>query len=751
MRRIAWVIWGLLVFHTSMLAQIAHTQEAHMPVMQCGYTNHFPVTQPCTRFFYVSAQGDDTHDGHTPATAWKKLEKVNATAFSAGDAVLFEGGSTFTGTLTLQMTAPGSAEHPVIIGSYGQGQAVINGQTGNGVVIRGCTGVSVRNLKVIGAGRKTGNTHGTGVLLDTCQFCLVDQIDVSGFQHAGVEVRGSSDIRLTHVHAHDNGYAGISSAGRGRSKDLYLGDCRAINNAGDPTILNNHSGNGIVLGNLAGATVEYCEATENGWDMPWHGNGPVGIWCHSADRVLFQYNISHDNKTSKGAADGGGFDFDGGTTNSVMQYNYSYNNAGCGYLLCEYQGGPLFAKNVLRYNISQHDGHDSHKAGIVTYDGGGAGFRDCDIYNNVVYVSKDCDAVKLSPSPGFVFHNNIFIVSGYGKLIEGAMNAVFQGNWYQVTGNAAFDVDGYESLAAWSTASGQEMLDGICVGHDGDPRLTQAGMGAPLTDPRQLPHLLAYLAQPDSPLIGAGINLPQRFTLACGDVDFWGNSLPTARMSIGVHEPLGAPATRQAATITTFTPPDQHPHIAPLPATYTITRLNAITAVEQVAPALGQLPEHPITRHGRTLAGLRFAIAGEQLALSGHITDASIQRGAHPWDGSELELYALAADGKTISQLFLLPATKTDPVQALVQQDGGQQPATDIRLATTLTADGYELIALIPLSRLHLAPDATEVALEFMVATTPVAIKTVEYATLFHSISAFMDARNYGRMKVIRE
>ena len=80
---------------------------------------------------------------------------------------------------------------------------------------------------------------------------------------------------------------------------------------------------GTVLFNVARATIEYCKAAENGWDMPRKGNGPVGIWCAcNADRVVIQHCISHHNKSP--GLDGGGFDFDGGVTNSVMQYNYSY-------------------------------------------------------------------------------------------------------------------------------------------------------------------------------------------------------------------------------------------------------------------------------------------------------------------------------------------------------------------------------------------------------------------------------------------
>ena len=55
-------------------------------------------------------------------------------------------------------------------------------------------------------------------------------------------------------------------------------------------------------------------------------NGPVGIWGYESDRLTIQYCFSHDNKTSPEGLDGGGFDFDGGITNSLMQYNLAMNN-----------------------------------------------------------------------------------------------------------------------------------------------------------------------------------------------------------------------------------------------------------------------------------------------------------------------------------------------------------------------------------------------------------------------------------------
>ena len=39
----------------------------------------------------------------------------------------------------------------------------------------------------------------------------LDGIEVSGFQHSGIEVRGTDRIRMERIHAFENGFAGISS------------------------------------------------------------------------------------------------------------------------------------------------------------------------------------------------------------------------------------------------------------------------------------------------------------------------------------------------------------------------------------------------------------------------------------------------------------------------------------------------------------------------------------------------------------
>ena len=355
----------------------------------------------------------------------------------------------------------GTLGEKVVVTSYGEGRAVIDGANGSGLRANGCDHLVVRDLSFVGSGRKGGNTQDGVCILDS-QGVEIDRVEVSGFRSSGLRLDGVSGARITNVSAHDNGFAGLSVGYGKRSKDVYLGRCVARNNPGDPSILNNHSGNGIVVGNAEKVTIEYCEAANNGWDMPRKGNGPVGIWAWNSDRVVIQFCISHDNKSP--GDDGGGFDLDGGVTNSVLQYNLSYHNDGPGYFLCQYPGAPDFKDNIVRYNISQDDGvKNNRRSGIDVYSAS-PNASSCQVYNNTVY-NRHGPAVGFGglPMPDVVFRNNIFVCSG--DAISGeARRGRFEGNVYWSADGRGLSFDGHRTLREWAEATGQEKIGDEIVG-----------------------------------------------------------------------------------------------------------------------------------------------------------------------------------------------------------------------------------------------------------------------------------------------
>jgi hypothetical protein len=339
------------------------------------------------------------------------------------------------------------------------------------------------------------------------------------------------------VHAHNNGFAGISSGGD-ISEDIYVGYCLAENNPGDPTILANHSGNGIVIGRVRNALIEYSEARYNGWDMPRKGNGPVGIWVWHADNAVIQYCVSHHNRST--GIDGGGFDFDGGVTNSILQYNYSHNNHGSGYLICQYYGAAPFRDNIVRYNISQDDGLTNHDAGIYVWVGG-SGMESTDVYNNTVFNSKGSgvafgfDRRFENELPEMTFRNNIF-VSGEDQILGGSEKGRFEGNIYWAMGEGGFAVDGFTDFNEWVDATGQEKINGKIVGKYADPRLLKCGTGL-INDPSKLFELTDYHVFSDSPAIDSGLDLRKIYKADIGKTDFYGNPIPKgAGFDVGAYE-----------------------------------------------------------------------------------------------------------------------------------------------------------------------------------------------------------------------
>ena len=475
-----------------------------------------------TTYYVDAAGGDDGNPGTSARRAWKTIAKVNACDLDRGDRILFAGGRIHRGTLKLVAEDGGEAWNYVTVSSYGDGRATIDGGAGDGVVLEGCAYVTVEKLKIVGCGRKKGS-NGSGIRIKNTKHVTVDEVDVSGFRTAGVNAGGDAHTRLTKVHAHDNGFAGITVyggwGGMPRSSDLYIGHCVTNNNPGDPKNKKNHSGNGIVVGGLDGGLIEHCESYNNGWDMPRRGNGPVGIWAWNCDRVIIQCCISHDNKTQKGAWDGGGFDFDGGVTNSVMQYNLSYNNHGSGYLLCQFRGASEWKNNICRYNITVNDGVTNHFDGIHFWNGG-EGFSNARIYNNLI-VNERHGISSGESIPGLVFENNVIIAKK--ALVKGPFhNARFENNvYYAPTGAPVFQYKNttYTTVEDWARATGQEMLDGRVVGRTCDPGVAlPKNMKELPTNPAKRESMTFGRPRNGSPVVGSGTRIPDN-----GGRDFFGN------------------------------------------------------------------------------------------------------------------------------------------------------------------------------------------------------------------------------------
>src|SRR6266446_5732810 len=166
--------------------------------------------------YYVSASGQDTNSGTSPALAWKTIAHANNQLLKPGDQLLFQGGSTFSGTIYFGPAAAGTEANPMLVSSYGIERATINGGNTNGFFAYNCAGINVSNLNFVGSGRAANRNSGIEFYNDgggagrQLNFVRVNEVDVSGFGYVGIIVGGSngtnaySDVRVVNADAHDN-------------------------------------------------------------------------------------------------------------------------------------------------------------------------------------------------------------------------------------------------------------------------------------------------------------------------------------------------------------------------------------------------------------------------------------------------------------------------------------------------------------------------------------------------------------------
>jgi len=513
--------------------------------------------------YYVSPNGNDNNTGTSPEAAWQTIDKINSVSFGDGDSILFEGGQTFSGSVYFDDTDGGAVASPLTVSSYGTGRATISSGSSDGLLVLNRAAFVVEDLNFVSSSLDDPN-GGYGIRFKVeikgglkLEYVRVDDVEVSGYRQIGIDVSGWNakggmsgfkDVRITNAVVHDNGDKGINSdsvfAGGEwpyrtyPHENIYVGNCLVYDNAG---IANKegHTGNGIVIGECIGATIEFCEAYNNGEI----GQGCLGIWMWEVVDGVIQFCESHHNKTTSG--DGGGFDLDGGCQDSVMQYNYSHDNYGCGYLVCKFEDSRDLLNCTVRYNISENDSL-FNPMGAIDFWSPDNVLDGTKVYNNTLYISPDSLGPGIRTHSDYItdtfVYNNIILTSGQPVVAVAVPSGgfTFQGNCYWASG-APVKIDWggtiYNSIADWRTGTGQEMLDGSPVGFEMDPNLFNPGGGGTIGDPCLLWTLNAYRLNPGNLLIDAGLDLYTLFGIDPGTRDFSGTTIPKgSAFDMGAHE-----------------------------------------------------------------------------------------------------------------------------------------------------------------------------------------------------------------------
>ncbi len=527
--------------------------------------------------FYIAAPplGSDAQPG-TESAPLATIPAVNALDLAAGDRIFFRGGDVFEGSLEFDSTTAGTAENPIVIGSYGEGRATIASDDETALFLYNTAGFEIRDLVIVGLGRTSNPNDGVSIYSDLpggvkLPYLRIERVEISGFGGVGLAIgswAGSSgfrDIRIDEVRIHDcrDGLltyaedATPNAAPNYGLETITVTDSLFENNPGQAGVTR-PTGSGLVLGGVDGGLVERCIARNNGAEHTFIA-GPVGIWTYNSRAVILQHCESYGNRTSGG--DGVGFDLDGGVTDSVIQYCYSHDNDGAGYLLAVFADSGPTSNNTLRYNISVNDGRLGRQGAFFFWGATASDpVEDAWVHNNLIYL--DASAVIAGTPIALQFYrvdfdglnvvNNTIITRGasaYAVFADAAVLPItsvwMRGNSYWAEeGGLRFRFNGstHQSLAAFRF-TGQERSGSVDLGFDGDPRLERPGgpaitLGTSERLAAAADLLTGWRLQPESPLIDGGLDLVGLGGPAPGSLDFFGSSpVPTGPVvDVGPHE-----------------------------------------------------------------------------------------------------------------------------------------------------------------------------------------------------------------------
>lgn len=547
--------------------------------------------------YYLSAAGNDSNDGLTPATAWLTITKLNSVIVSDGTVlqnIFLRGGDTFSGSILLTGTNPTSQRY---IESYGSGHATISCGNEDGVLIDGIGNVTVNRLTFTGSGVSTSgvttckawtaavkainttNTQRENIRVTNCTISgCWDGIDVwswnategdiDSYPTAVGFVKGFTGIRIT-----GNTVSGCAAFGiriHGKGPSIYaFSNGQTVNQLHQDAVVNdnvvfNTRGYSAAHGVGYGIAVMFTQTAEalrnevydNGQNF---GSveavpGSVGIMFMATRDGAMRWNECR-GQNDKTLSDGEGIDFDQGCEDCLAEFNYCHGNAGPGALL--YGGIDALGmenRNITyRYNLLVNNGRYSHSkiSGFSTFIPVGTTEPEgCAFHNNTVfddYAVSTASIVIKNEVGSLIFANNGIISRNggtrYGYLNTDRATTVFGNLWdfnhpmENVFNNSA----PCTTLAAMHTA-GMEKYLGTDYGYVTDMLVSDPGDETnffPVTGQT------AYDLTNPSPAVGTGLDLFALASIDMGTVDFHGNTLLTdGNYNIGAVAgslPLGLP------------------------------------------------------------------------------------------------------------------------------------------------------------------------------------------------------------------
>ena len=498
-----------------------------------------------TIYYVDQTTGNDENNGTSEDTPWKTLDKVNNTVFQPGDQILLKCGETWTEQLAPK--GSGTNEAPIILSSYGTGDRPrinptggVSGLNGGAVLLYNQQYWEISNLEVVNTGASNADRSGIRVRGDNgttlnhiyISNCFVH--DVNGIQgqqlesdlypertgdykvthrNGGINVFADNyagtttfnDVRITGNEIHDCAPNGISTINPGagwESTQQYNTNTYIAHN-----YIENVSRSGIILlfdnaGLIEYNTIDTFQTLPGGYGCAiWHG------------RVVNNITQFNEARNGQGTSDGMAWNCDNASYGTIVQYNYSHDNAGGWIMMHSSKYGN--SGNIFRYNLSVNDGSANGPliTTVTTYS-----MSDNWIYNNTIFSDK---AVQITYNPsGFTFANNILSTTKSNIYYATSKNCTYTNNAF------------YGAHPASEPNDPNKVTE--------DPMLLFPGNAVSGNN-----NTYGYVLKSGSPCINAGTVIENN-----GGRDFWGNEVSaTLAPSIGAYNGAGIDAQPQEELI----------------------------------------------------------------------------------------------------------------------------------------------------------------------------------------------------------
>ncbi len=435
--------------------------------------------------YYISADGMDANDGSIE-NPWLTMAKVTAAAandnnggyIQPGDSILFRVGDTFEGQLIIKRS--GTAENPIVISSYGEGNFPILSGSGNipsGDYIEVIKLINTSHIVMedlwIKNDRKnkgdinwgTNTSYGIKVTankwggvskgltfrnLKITDIFAYDMLDWEGLFTLGyynakgiffdsdkdddtvsptVEV-GIDDVLIENCYFYNLGSTAISARHLGSYNNPISEDERNLNYVIRNNTFEKLGGDGVVFASVCNGLVENNEFIDLGWGDHtsstdrYYGRGE-GCWIWDSHNIIVQYNKQY---RARGFGDtyGSAGHIDFYCKNAIFQYNYSEDTEG-GFV--EILGDCV--NSTFRYNVSVNDGfreNGHHRyciwlSGYVGKDKTPVPSDSSYIYNNTIYLDlpKSKPDIEIFAKNTFIYNNTFYAMNG-AQIGAGGVN-----------------------------------------------------------------------------------------------------------------------------------------------------------------------------------------------------------------------------------------------------------------------------------------------------------------------------------------